>query len=118
MGPSAPARFRPEWTPGSWESPLSDSTVPTAASTAQDRPGHRPAASTYRRSIGPGIRASPPDEGGAAPSAACTALPISVATDSPAAAGRTTGRRRAVNKRRFILSLYFMYLYLQSVRGV
>ena len=39
IGPAAPAWFQPERTPGSRVRPWSDSTLPTAASTAQDSPG-------------------------------------------------------------------------------
>jgi hypothetical protein len=46
MGPSAPEPFDPLCTPGAFEVPFPDSTVPIAASTVQGRPGHVDAALT------------------------------------------------------------------------
>ncbi len=45
-GPSAPALFVPDHTPGAVDWPLSDSTVPTAPRSDHDRPGQVVAASS------------------------------------------------------------------------
>src|ERR1017187_2186134 len=55
IGPSAPAALAPEWTPGRFDVPYPDSTVPMAANTAHDRPGQVPAACSYRVSMAGGI---------------------------------------------------------------
>ncbi len=47
IGPSAPAPLAPDHTPGAVDRPFPLSTVPMAASTDQDSPGHRPAACWY-----------------------------------------------------------------------
>ena len=44
IGPSAPAELAPECTPGRFEVPLPDSTVPMAASTVHGSPGQVAAA--------------------------------------------------------------------------
>src|SRR5260370_634625 len=43
IGPSAPSRFLPWWTPRAVDRPLSDSIVPIPASTSQVSPGQVPA---------------------------------------------------------------------------
>ena len=48
MGPSAPAKLAPECTPGAFDWPLPDSTVPMPASTDQGSPGQVCAASMYQ----------------------------------------------------------------------
>ena len=55
IGPSAPAPLAPEWTPGRFEVPFPDSTVPMAASTVQGRPGQVAAAAWYNESISAGM---------------------------------------------------------------
>ena len=55
MGPSAPAALAPLCTPGKVDCPLSDSTVPMAASTVQGKPGQVAAARWYRVSMAGGI---------------------------------------------------------------
>ena len=67
MGPSAPAEFAPDVTPGREDVPFSDSTVPMAASTVQGRPGHVAAALAYSDSMAAGtdpIAAAVPVPGG------------------------------------------------------
>ena len=49
IGPSAPAPLAPEWTPGRFEVPFPDSTVPMAASTVQGSPGQVAAACLIQR---------------------------------------------------------------------
>ncbi len=60
IGPSAPAELAPPCTPGRFDCPLSDSTVPMAARTVQGRPGHVDAAAWYSVSNGAGWSRWPP----------------------------------------------------------
>jgi len=48
IGPSAPSRFLPLFTPRAVDRPLSDSIVPIPASTGQDSPGQVRAAALYQ----------------------------------------------------------------------
>jgi hypothetical protein len=59
IGPSAPLRFLPWYTPRAWDRPLSDSMVPIPASTSQSSPGQVRAAAAYQARYRAGIAASP-----------------------------------------------------------
>ena len=89
MGPSAPLRFLPWWTPRAKDRPLSDSIVPIAASTSQASPRQVRAASLYQVRYGTGMVASPE---GADPAVAAVALPagISAATATATAISAAT----------------------------
>ncbi len=104
IGPSAPAALAPSCTPGWFDCPLSDSTVPMAARIAQGRPGQVAAAAWYSASIAGGIEEVAADgaEGGPLPTPrkeaaeATTAVPTSAAhapTAAMAPAAALIGRK-------------------------
>src|ERR1019366_6008873 len=84
---SAPAEFAPECTPGRVDWPLSDSTVPMAASTVHGRPGQVVAASWYKVSMAAGMSSVAVTDGVASPPPRSDVMP------APAPAARTATRR-------------------------
>ncbi len=97
IGPSAPLRFLPWWTPRAFDRPLSDSIVPIPASTSQVSPGQVRAAPRYQARYLAGTADRPGGLAAAAEPAASTAPAGSTA---PAESATTVSAAAVPRQRR------------------